>query len=88
MFMKLLQEFNMSTVIADKQERDTFLRTKNRFYIAGWVANECSENPQVLPESMKGDPVGEKQFEDYLSGYGDSLANGECLTAGYEQFYS
>ena len=86
--MKLLQEFNMSTVIADKQERDTFLRTKNKFYIAGWVANECSENPQVLPESMKGDPVGEKQFEDYLSGYGDSLANGECLTAGYEQFYS
>ena len=78
----------MSTVIADKQERDTFLRTKNRFYIAGWVANECSENPQVLPESMKGDPVGEKQFEDYLDGYGDSLANGECLTAGYEQFYS
>jgi hypothetical protein len=78
----------MSTVIASKESRDTYLRTKNRFYIAGWVANECSENPQVLPESMKGDPVGEKQFEDYLSGYGDSLANGECLTAGYEQFYS
>ena len=86
--MKLLQEFNMSTVIADKQERDTFLRTKNRFYIAGWVANECSENPQVLPESMKGDPVGEKQFEDYLKGYGDSYAHGECLTADYEKFYS
>jgi hypothetical protein len=78
----------MSTVIASKQEREQHLRANNRFYMAGWVANECSENPQVLPESMKGDPVGEKQFEDYLSGYGDSLANGECLTAGYEQFYS
>lgn len=86
--MKLLQEFNMSTVIADKQERDTFLRTKNRFYIAGWVANEGSESPQVLPESCKGDLVVVKQYADYLDGYGDSLANGECLTAGYEQFYS
>ena len=37
---------------------------------------------------MKGDPVGEKQHEDYLKGYGDSFAHGECLTADYEAFYS
>ena len=71
-------------VVSNAQEREQHLRANNRFYIAGWVANECSENPQVLPESMKGDPVGEKQFEDYLSGYGDSLANGECLNPPVE----
>ena len=60
----------------------------NRFYIAGWVANEQCNTPQKLPESMKGDPVGEKQHEDYLKGYGDSFAHGECLTADYEAFYS
>jgi|TARA_R110002074_G_scaffold180371_1_gene344550 hypothetical protein len=71
-------------MIVTAENREQHLRANSRFYIAGWVANECSENPQVLPESMKGDPVGEKQFEDYLSGYGDSLANGECLNPPVE----
>ena len=75
-------------VVSNAQEREQHLRANNRFYIAGWVANECSENPQVLPESMKGDPVGEKQFEDYLSGYGDSYANYESLAVQYNRFYS
>ena len=85
MFMKLLQEFKSMALELNREEH---LRANNRFYIAGWVANECSENPQALPESMKGDPVGEKQHEDYLKGYGDSYAHGECLTADYEKFYS
>jgi hypothetical protein len=86
--MKLLQEFNMSTVIASNESRDTYLRTKNRFYVAGWFANANAESPQVLPESCKGDLDVVKQYADYLDGYGDSLANGECLTEIYEQFYS
>ena len=83
MFMKLLQEFKSMSL-----NREEHLRANNRFYIAGWVANEQCNTPHKLPESMKGDPVGEKQHEDYLKGYGDSFAHGECLTADYEAFYS
>ena len=68
--------------------REEHLRANNRFYIAGWVANEQCENPQTLPESCKDSPVIVKQHEDYLKGYGDSFAHGECLTADYEKFYS
>ena len=83
MFMKLLQEFKSMSL-----NREEHLRANNRFYIAGWVANEQCENPQALPESCKDNAVIVKQHEDYLKGYGDSFAHGECLTADYEKFYS
>ena len=58
------------------KEEVAHLRSKNRFYVAGWVAN------------TSGNAAIEKQHEDYLSGYGDSYANYESLAAQYDQFYS
>ena len=29
-------------VVSNAQEREQHLRANNRFYIAGWVANECN----------------------------------------------
>lgn len=70
------------------ENREQHLRAHNQFYVAGWVANEQCEKPQALPESCKDNPIIVKQHEDYLNGYGDCVANGECLTEAYEQFYS
>jgi|GEM_PF-1583160 hypothetical protein len=75
-------------VVSNAQEREQHLRSHNQFYVAGWVANEQCEIPQTLPESCRDNSVIAKQYEDYIAGYGDCVANGECLTAGYEQFYS
>jgi hypothetical protein len=47
--------------------------------VAGWVANRECENPQKLPEECKGDKTVEEWHKEYLTGYGDSVANGECL---------
>ena len=67
----------MANLVTNKTEETNHLRGKSKFYVAGWVANRECENPQVLPESCKGDVAIEKQYEEYLSGYGDSFANGE-----------
>jgi hypothetical protein len=71
-------------MIVTTENREQHLRSKSKFYVAGWVANEQCENPQVLPKSCKGDTTVEKWHEEYLSGYGDSLANGECLNPPVE----
>ena len=71
-------------MVITSENREAYLRSKSRFYVAGWVANEQCENPQVLPESCKSDLVIVAQHEDYLDGYGESFANGECLTAELE----
>jgi hypothetical protein len=71
-------------MVITSENREAHLRSKSRFYVAGWVANEQCENPQVLPESCKSDLVIVAQHEDYLDGYGESFANGECLTAELE----
>ncbi len=68
-------------MVITSENREAHLRSKSRFYVAGWVANEQCENPQVLPESCKSDLVIVAQHDDYLDGYGDSVANGECLSA-------
>ena len=73
----------MANLITNKKEETAHLRVKSRFYVAGWVANRESEKPQKLPEECKGDTTVEKWHEDYLTGYGDCLANGECLTEHY-----
>jgi hypothetical protein len=70
----------MVNLITNKTEETTHLRSKSKFYVAGWVANRECENPQKLPESCKGDKTVEKWHEEYLTGYSDSVANGECLT--------
>ena len=75
-------------MVITSENREQHLRSHSQFYVAGWVANEQCEIPQTLPESCRDNPVIKKQYEDYIAGYGDCVANGECLTAGYEQFYS
>mgnify|MGYP000606174398 FL=1 len=55
--------------------------SQNKFYVAGWVANEQCELPQSLPESCRDNPVVVKQYQDYIAGYGDCVANIECLSA-------
>lgn len=65
-------------LIRNKKERDEYLRTQNRFYIAGWFASELSEPPQAFTGSNK---VFQKYYDDYLRGYGDELANAESLGA-------
>ena len=69
----------MVNLVTNKAEETAHLRSKSRFYVAGWVANREFENPQKLPEECKGDKTVEKWHEEYLTGYGDSVANGECL---------
>ena len=71
-------------LVTNKVEETNHLRGKSKFYVAGWVANRECENPQVLPESCKGDTTVERWHEEYLSGYGDSVANGECLNPPVE----
>ena len=69
-------------LVQNKEQETNHLRGKSRFYIAGWVANRECENPQELPEECKGDKTVEEWHKEYLTGYGDSVANGECLMAG------
>jgi len=66
-------------LIQNKEQETNHLRGKSRFYIAGWVANREGNNPQILPESCKGDATVKEWHKEYLIGYGDSVANGECL---------
>ena len=69
----------MANLVTNKAEETAHLRSKSKFYVAGWVANRECEKPQVLPEECKGDIVVERWHEEYLTGYGDSVANGESL---------
>jgi|TARA_B100000959_G_scaffold281698_1_gene346373 hypothetical protein len=66
-------------MIITSENREAHLRSKSKFYVAGWVANEGCENPQTLPESCKDNPIIVEQHKDYLNGYGDCVANGECI---------
>ena len=66
-------------LVTNKAEETEHLRGKSRFYVAGWIANRGCENPQEMPEECKGNIVVERWHEEYLTGYGDSVANGECL---------
>ena len=45
----------MGSISVGTQQEVSYLRSKTRFYVAGWTANQLGENPQVLPESCKGD---------------------------------
>tara|TARA_B100000953_G_scaffold280253_1_gene256924 strand:- start:373 stop:594 length:222 start_codon:yes stop_codon:yes gene_type:complete len=59
-------------MIITKKDRNSHLRSKNRFYVAGWVASEFEEDPQVL----KSDNVKfMKYHEQYMEGYRDESEN-------------
>ena len=58
-------------MIVTAENREQHFRSNNKFYVAGWVANEQCENPQTLPESCKDNPVIVKQnigTIDYIKG--------------------
>ena len=57
--------------IVTKSNRDTYLRTKNRFYQAGWLDAERDEDPQVYPENAKAGSI----EDSYVSGYRESMSN-------------
>ncbi len=59
----------MSGVIT-KTERDTYLRTKSRFYIAGWLDAERNEPAQASTREQD-----EVFYQDYLDGYRQSMEN-------------
>jgi len=68
------------TLVKNKTERDTFLRSKNRFFIAGWVASECNEPPQAFTgNNIKF----QEYYENYLDGYRCELSNSEALATGF-----
>jgi hypothetical protein len=74
----------MSRLTKNSAEEISHLRSKSRFYVAGWTANNMCENPQDLPASCIGNTDAENQYEDYLSGYGDSYANNESVATRYK----
>lgn len=57
-------------VITNKQERDSHLRTKNRFYQTGWLDADRDEPAQASTREQD-----EKFYQDYLDGYNDAMSN-------------
>ena len=66
-------------LIKNSAEETTHLRTKSRFYVAGWVANTLNELPQKLPKGYTHNPAAMNLWTEYLLGYGDSYANNESV---------
>jgi ribosome modulation factor len=56
--------------IVTKTKRDTFLRTKNRFYQCGWLDAERDEPAQASTRSQD-----ENFYQEYLKGYKESMSN-------------
>ena len=67
-------------MLVKASNREEYLRTKSRIYVAGWVAAEGNETMQKKP--AHGAYNWETYYKDYESGYGDCVANGECVTMG------
>ena len=53
-----------------KTERDTYLRTKSRFYQTGWLDAERNEPAQASTREND-----EEFYQDYLDGYRSSMEN-------------
>jgi len=56
--------------IVKRTERDDYLRTKSRFYIAGWLDAERNEPAQASTTEKD-----ELFYQDYLDGYRSSMEN-------------
>ena len=53
-----------------KITRDTYLRTKNRFYQTGWLDAERNEPAQASTRAQD-----EDYYQHYLDGYNESMSN-------------
>lgn len=62
--------------IVTKVNRDTYLRTKNRFYQCGWLDAERNEPAQASTRAKD-----ESYYQDYLAGYGESMDNQYAMGA-------
>ena len=60
--------------IITKPNRDTYLRTKNRFYQCGWLDAERGD-PQQVQSKTDVDPDHNQYENDYVFGYNDSMNN-------------
>ena len=60
--------------IITKPNRDTYLRTKNRFYQCGWLDAERGD-PQQVQHKTDVDPDHNQYENDYVIGYHDSMNN-------------
>jgi len=71
----------ISSMIITSKNRESHLRSKNRFYIAGWVAAEFDEKPQRRPSDLSEGTQGLiKEHEDYMEGFCSQRANAHRLT--------
>jgi len=56
--------------VIKRTERDTYLRTKSRFYITGWLDAERNEPAQASTREND-----EPFYQEYLDGYRSSMEN-------------
>ena len=78
-------------MVVTKTNREEHLRSKDRFYVAGWGASEFGEQPQARPENYKYP----KLYASYMEGYSVQKRNEHCVSAvsgihtplGYNEVY-
>lgn len=58
--------------IDSKKKEIKYLKSKSRFYIAGWFDAKRKDRPQFYTDSKD-----TSYYVDYMHGYADSLCNGE-----------
>ena len=68
------------SMIITKQNRESHLRSKNRFYVAGWVAAEFDEKPQVKPDGFEQQAAVDEMHFDYMEGFNECRRNAHRLT--------
>jgi len=57
-------------VVVTKTNKTTYLKSKSRFYIAGWFDAERNEPAQASTRSQD-----EGYYNEYLTGYRESMEN-------------
>lgn len=62
--------------IVTKTNRDSFLRTKNRFYQTGWLDAERDEPAQASTRAQD-----EDYYVEYLAGYRESMDNSFVISS-------
>jgi hypothetical protein len=57
-------------MVVTKTNKTTYLKSKSRFYIAGWFDAERNEPAQASTRAQD-----EEFYSDYLTGYKESMSN-------------
>ena len=72
------------SMIITKQNRESHLRSKNRFYVAGWVAAEFDEKPQVKPDGFEQQAAVDEMHFDYMEGFNECQ---KCTSVNSSSFF-